>query len=51
MLEEVVRKQIELCFAGITDENVDVRISSAGAGALFSLDDMIPPYEATFLPR
>ena len=41
------RKQIGLC----SDyENVDVRIISAGAG-LISLDDMIPPYEATFLPN
>jgi hypothetical protein len=41
------RKQIELC----SDyENVDVRIISAGAG-LISPDDMIPPYEATFLPN
>ena len=39
--------QIELCSEY---ENVDVRIISAGAG-LISLDDMIPPYEATFLPK
>ena len=41
------RKQIELC----SDyENLDVRIISAGAG-LISLEDLIPPYESTFLPN